>query len=468
MADRQPDLPTPFLASSPAPSAARALSWILIALFAAAIVAAVVIRVPEKVTTRFVLVPAQGADEVRAPRDGTIGQVHVAETQTVGRGQALFVIHSAQVGDRAAELRGLETQLQGAAERLANERRRYESQRAADDDEETRMRGRLAHLTQRSQEQQALRESRQARYRATLAIYENEMEITRREIDFRQQQHAIARELADRTARLHREGIISWLENNNRELEAGKLAVDLEQLAKQVDTGRLKVTQLTSEEQQRDIEWKLEVDQLLTERKTLQGGIDKLRNEAAARKSLFVELERGLREETEKAQIRTAALRRQLERSSGNELTVVAPCAGPVLRLAVQRPGAVVREGETLCELACAGERLQAQLTLPLSGVGQVRPGQPVKLLYDTFPYQRYGVRHGTVRWVSPTVVGDQFRVFADITDAAIHVKGEARLLTAGMGGRADVIVGRRRLVAYAFEPVRQLRESLADAPAAR
>jgi membrane fusion protein len=291
------------------------------------------------------------------------------------------------------------------------------------------------------------------------------MESTRREIDFRQKQYEIARELANRTARLHREGIISWLENNTRELEAGKLAVDLEQLAKQIDTGRLKVTQLTSEEEHREIEWKLEGDQLLTERKAVQGTIDKLRNETAARRSAFVELERGLREETEKVQIRTAALRRQLERTSGNELTVVAPCAGPVLRLAVQRAGAVVREGETLCELACAGERLQAQLTLPPSGVGQIKPGQPVKLLYDTFPYQRYGVRHGTVRWVSPAAVGDQFRVFADITDATVHVKGEARALTAGMGGRADVIVGRRRLVAYAFEPVRQLRESLADAP---
>ena len=124
-----------------------------------------------------------------------------------------------------------------------------------------------------------------------------------------------------------------------------------------------------------------------------------------------------------------------------------------------------MREGETLCELACAGERLQAQLALPPSGVGQIKPGQPVKLLYDTFPYQRYGVRQGTVRWVSPAAVGDQFGVFADIADAAIHVKGEARALTAGMGGRADVIVGRRRPVAYAFEPVRQLRETLADAP---
>jgi hypothetical protein len=36
------------------------------------------------------------------------------------------------------------------------------------------------------------------------------------------------------------------------------------------------------------------------------------------------------------------------------------------------------------------------------------------------------------------------------------------------MGGRAEVVVGRRALITYAFEPIRQLRESLADAPATR
>jgi hypothetical protein len=29
------------------------------------------------------------------------------------------------------------------------------------------------------------------------------------------------------------------------------------------------------------------------------------------------------------------------------------------------------------------------------------------------------------------------------------------------MGGRADVVVGRRSLISYAFEPLRQLRESV-------
>jgi hypothetical protein len=35
------------------------------------------------------------------------------------------------------------------------------------------------------------------------------------------------------------------------------------------------------------------------------------------------------------------------------------------------------------------------------------------------------------------------------------------------MGGRADVVVGRRSLISYAFEPVRMLRETLTDRPPA-
>ena len=65
-------------------------------------------------------------------------------------------------------------------------------------------------------------------------------------------------------------------------------------------------------------------------------------------------------------------------------------------------PGAVVQDGEVLAELACAGERLQAEVNVTPSGTGRIEPGQHVRLLYDAFPYQRYGIKHGTVRWVSP------------------------------------------------------------------
>lgn len=457
--------PAPFLDPAPAPWAARGLAWLVIVLFAIAIVAAIVVRVPETVSSRFVLVAAEGVDQVRASRDGIVAEVRAAETRPFGKGEALFVIRSSQVGDRAAELTALETQLRGATERLANERRRYESQRLADAEEDARLHGRLAHVGQQLGEQEAIRGSRQTRYRAALDINANEIEVTKQEIEFRKKQYAIARELADRSEGAYKAGILSWLEHSNRQLEASKAATSVQQLDKQLESARLKERQLTSEEQQQEIEWKLNLDQLVTERKAVGAAIDKLHHEQEARRSAFDELERGLREETEKARIRSAALGAELGSTRGNEQIVLAPCAGVLLRLLVRRPGAVVKEGEPLGDLACDGSGLQAELTVPASGAGQIKPGQRVNLLYDSFPYQRFGVRHATVRWLSPATVEGQFRAFAEVDDHAVTVGGERRSLSVGMGGRADVIVGRRQLIAYAFEPLRQLRENLAPVP---
>jgi membrane fusion protein len=123
-----------------------------------------------------------------------------------------------------------------------------------------------------------------------------------------------------------------------------------------------------------------------------------------------------------------------------------------------------------LAEVVCSGERLEAELMLPERGLALVRLGQGVKLLYDAFPYERYGVQYGTLRWLSPTSTpepsGSGFRALADISSETVGVQGLRRPILPGMTGRAAVIVGRRSLASYAIEPLRQIRESLAAAPA--
>jgi len=149
---------------------------------------------------------------------------------------------------------------------------------------------------------------------------------------------------------------------------------------------------------------------------------------------------------------------------------LLTPCSGTILRQQVEASEAFFDEGDLPSELACAGEKLQAKLTLPESGSARVRPGQGVTLLYDAFPYGRYGVRFGTVRWVSFAGVDDSrnsssFHAFADLDDKAIMVDGLPRPLRAGMRGTARIVLGQRSLISYAFEPLRQLRESFAEPP---
>jgi HlyD family secretion protein len=457
----------PFLDPEPPPWAARALATVLLVVFAAAVVASFVITLPETVSSAFVLVPGRGADPVRAPRAGTVAAVRVAEGARIEADAPTFVIRSASIGDRTAELRALETQLTGADDSRANTRQRHQSQERADDEEARRLTARAAHLADKLQEQRTLRDVREARFRSDLSIQENEIDITLKEIEFKRIQHDVARQLVTRMEQLHRDGSISWLEYNNRRLEATKLGVEQQQLDRALESARLKVNQLRAQRATQEIEWKLAVAALESERRDVAAGLAKLGQERAARGAEFRELERRLEEDAAKARIRATSLRDELAQSQGSELTVRAPCTGTVLRLQVNAPGAVVQDGEMLAELACGNEPLQAEVQVPPTGAGRIKSGQVVRLLYDAFPYQRHGIRYATVRWVSPATVSvkdrNVFRVLADVEEQSVKIKDETRPLMAGMGGRADVVVGRRSLISYAFEPIRQLRETVGD-----
>ena len=397
------DSEPPFLDQDPPPLVARALSIILIGLFGIIVAALVLVTVPETVHAPFRLVPVRGADPVRTLHDGVVRDVRVLEAQAVTAGERMFVIASEPVADRASERGVLQEQLGGTGARLANERLRYESQRLADEKEQGRLAERLQNLT--------------------------------RQRTLKEQQVTLAREVADRQERSHREGLTSWVETSVSRLQANRLAV--------------------------------EVEQVQTEQAETQAALEKLRYEMTARAAGYTELQRSVREEDARARARKGMLDREPARDT-NELAVEAPCTGTVLTLRVQAPGAVVHESDVLAEVVCAGARLQAELRLPQQGLARVGPGQAVKLMYDAFPYQRYGVRHGTVRWVSPASGGaadsTSFRLFAELDENAVRVQGESRPLAPGMGGRAAIIVGRRSLVSYAFEPIRQMRENLASA----
>lgn len=397
-----PDSDPPFLDPEPPHWAARGLATLLMTLFAASIVAALVIRVPERVSGPFVLVPAQGGDPVRASRDGIVTGVRAAEGASVAAGDTLFQLRSDPVGDRSAELLQLRSAGRAAEESRGLAEREYATARLADDEAARSLESRLASLGGT--------------------------------IGGRERQLAIARELAERYERGAKAGAIGAM-------EAGRARLDAETLAEQLEAAR-------------------------SERATAASALRQRRHESEARRVRHLELVRRLEAEREQASLRVAALERELSFSAGNELTVPAPCAGTVLRVRVNTPGAVVHDGDTLAEVACSGSALVGELSVPASGVAYLRAGQGVKLLYDAFPYQRHGVREGRVRWVGPAGIASReggFRALIEIDSASVLVRGTPRPLLAGMGGRADVVIGRRTLASYAVEPIRQLRESMRE-----
>jgi hemolysin D len=468
LAPRRIEPEAPFLGAEPPHWAARGLATALMVLVAGGLVAAVLVRVPETVSAPFVLVPVGGSDPVRSPRSGSVTAVHAAEGSVVRAGETLFVVRASAVGAERAELESQEMRAEGAEARRGLEEERYRNQAAADAEEERRLVARLAHLRDKRGRTAARDRIQDERYQAQLRSLEVEAAAVQREIEFKTRHLAVAREMADRYRRGFEQKFLSWVEYIRPQVEAERVGVDLSQLERQLEAATLKATQLRATRENEHLEWTLSMEELAAETRETETALDKVRHESASRRATHRQTDQQLGEERDRAAARTVALRRDLAGTREDRQSVTAPCAATVLRLGARAPGAVVQEGEVLAELACAGTALQAEVTLPPAGAGRVRPGLGVKLLYDAFPYQRHGVRRGTVRWVSPAGIGQGaaalFRAHVELVDTAIRVDGASRPLRPGMTGRAEVVVGRRPAITYAFEPLRQLRESLADA----
>jgi membrane fusion protein len=462
--------PPVYLDSDPPHWSARGLAYTLILLFVAAGVASVVIQMPETVSSPFVLVPMGGTDPVRASRDGFVAAIHVCEGQVVSKGEPLFVIHSNVTGDRSGELLSLQVQRDGAKESLVNAKKKYDTQCLADREEIRKLQMREAVVKQTIATTKHLQALQEEIHKKNLELAQQGIDSKDREVVYRKKVHTLAEDVAERYEALSRRNATAAIDHLRVKLEAQRSRLELELGEGTLVSDKLKMNQLKMEHQSRQAEWALSLDRLENERLQNETALAKLRYQAEVADREYTELERSLNETVHKNTIRIAALKQELEKSQGNEVAVPAPCAGSVLRLPVKGTGAFVRTGDVLCELAGLGERLQAELTVPSAGVGRINPEQRVKLLYDAFPYQRYGVHYGTVRWVSPAgmQVNDRpaFRVLADVEVRSVWADGMARPLRAGMGGRADVVVGRRSLLSFIFEPLRQLKENLAAPPA--
>jgi len=205
----------PFLDTDPPPWAVRALSVVLVALFAVGIVALFLVQVPETVAASFVLEPVRGADPIRTLHPGIVSVVNVTEAQVVGQGEVLFVLASELVGDRVSERQMVDTRLGGGRDRLTNERQRFENQQRADEQERLRLEQRLVTL-----ERQAV---------------------------VKDQQLTLARGIAAQRRREFDEGVLSLMDANRAKLEVEQLAGELEEVRTEIVDSRNTMARLAFE-----------------------------------------------------------------------------------------------------------------------------------------------------------------------------------------------------------------------------
>ena len=144
-----------------------------------------------------------------------------------------------------------------------------------------------------------------------------------------------------------------------------------------------------------------------------------------------------------------------------------APSDGTVTTL-LASPGQAVVPGESLASILPRGSRLQAQLLVPSRSVGFIAPGSRVVLRYQAYPYQKFGQQYGHILSISRSALTPSqllaltgkraghslYRVKVRLDRQSILVYGKPQALKPGMSLDADILMDRRTLLQWVFEPL--------------
>ena len=353
-----------------------------------------------------VLVPDQGVIRLMAPQGAVVLESHVTEGHAVHRGDVLYVLGVGQ-----ATLSG-DTQAAVQTSLAARERSLQ-----------------LASRQSNSLEQ------------AQLAAIDGQLEDMRRELrsigveaDLQRQRLALAQQAQLRFESLRADNFVSSAQVQTKAEEVLGLKAALQGLERQRSAHLREVAGLEAKRRELPI-----------------------RGQASRG-----EIDRDL-----------ALLSQQSAESEARQRIVVrAPQDGLVTGV-LAAVGQTVTPGVALASLLPADAKLQAHLYAPSSAVGFLRPDQKVQLRYQAFPYQKFGHQSGAVIQVSrsplqatelaslPLQIGagagstePMYRITVQLDQQSVAAYGQAQPLSPGMQLEADVLLDKRRLIEWLFEPV--------------
>jgi membrane fusion protein len=161
-----------------------------------------------------------------------------------------------------------------------------------------------------------------------------------------------------------------------------------------------------------------------------------------------------------------AVVEQQIAQTSGREgYTVVAPIDGRITTLQA-RVGQTTDPRHLQMEIFSGDDALHARLFVPARAIGFLEIGQEVRLLYDAFPYQIFGVYGGVVSNISRTIVTESdvsgpvalrepsYVVNVSLERPDVDAYGKRIPLQPDMLLRADIILGKRTLINWLLDPL--------------
>jgi membrane fusion protein len=286
-------------------------------------------------------------------------------------------------------------------------------------------------------------------------------------LDAGDQAHAASIARQREELRAKRTGLLAEQQHLMIDRDLQKQRIDL--LTKSLEAAR----SLNEQKLFSDLNLRQREDAVMQARLSLSSIERQLDDTAASLVQLSAE-DRRLAADGAEARAQTKAARAQLAEktasySADREIVLTAPRDGRVTAL-IAKVGEAVTTSAPLAVILPPGSQLEAVLWAPSRAVGFVRLGDEVRLMYDAFPYQRYGAARGRVVAVAhaPTAVADLpiasetkealFQVRVTLSSQSVTAYGRSWPLPPGGRLTADLVLEKRSMLDWLLEPLMAIR----------
>lgn len=207
---------------------------------------------------------------------------------------------------------------------------------------------------------------------------------------------------------------------------------------------------------------------------------DRFEREMATIRVDLSSLESDIESLPEKRLVKRALLERQIselktklfELENQYEFVKMAPESGVVTAIQPS-PGMRINNQSPILSIIPKGSPLEIELLLPTRSAGFVQIGDSVKIRFDAFPYQKFGLVSGSIINVDKALIlpTDQalpikieeamYRVRATLAQQSITAYGKAFPLKVGMIADADIMLEKRTLLEWLLDPIYALKGQL-------
>jgi len=351
------------------------------------------------------LVPDRGVIRLVAPQAGTVVESHVAEGRSVRRGEVLFVLAVGQAtmsGDTQAAV-------------------------------QSSIASRALSLQGAARQRSLLEQNQIGAIDRQIDEMQRELGSMKIESDLQTQRLTLAQQAQTQYESLRNDNFVSAAQVRAKAEEVLNVKAQLQGLERQRASRLREIAALQAQRRE-----------LPLQAQSAQGAIDR----------------------------ELAALAQQTAENEARQRVVVRAPQDGVVTGVLAEPGQTVTPAVALASLLPADAKLQAQLFAPSSAVGFVRAHQVVQLRYQAFPYQKFGHQSGEVVQVSRSPLqaaelaglalpaslsasGEPlYRITVALDQQSVAAYGQPQALSPGMQLEADVLLDRRRLIEWLFEPV--------------